>query len=99
MITQTIRVTAEHIRRGTRDACTKCPVALAILATAGIRSVRVHPDEVTVRRGPDGLFLSADLPQDARDFIDAFDASGPGAVQPFEFTVTWRTNEERRWAS
>jgi hypothetical protein len=99
----TIRVTADHIKLGKPEECTKCPVALAILDAfpAGTEAL-VNQDWATVKRGPDDQFLDAELPQPAREFISAFDQPsewiGPSPVRPFEFQVTWLTLEEQREA-
>jgi hypothetical protein len=93
MITQTIRVTAEHIRLGKPEQCTSCPIALAILdAFPGITGVAVNPGWATAYRGDDDPVLDAFLPKEASQFIDDFDDLLP--VTPFEFQVTWLTAEE-----
>jgi hypothetical protein len=103
----TICVTAEHIAKGKPEQCSKCPIALAILAAFPVlASVAVNPEWASVERvagdDPDVLFLDAELPQAARDFIAAFDQPsewhGPSPVHPFEFEVTWKTWAEQQEA-
>jgi hypothetical protein len=100
MITQTIRVTAGHIRRGKPEECSKCPVALAILdGFPEVTEVIVNQEWATVKRGEADPFLDAEMPLAAREFISAFDQPslwiGPSPVKPFEFEVTWLTVEEQ----
>ena len=38
----TVQVTADHISRGVRKICTRCPVALAIKDATGAKDVEVY---------------------------------------------------------
>jgi hypothetical protein len=100
VITQTIHVTDVHIRLGTPQQCFTCPIALAILAAnPGAMNASVWSDTAElVRSVPGEPALEADLPQEARDFITAFDQPsewiGPSPVKPFSFEITWLTPVE-----
>jgi hypothetical protein len=91
----TVNVTQEHIDRGERNACAKCPVALALLAAipgAGMSDVYwggaddEHVDACAIV-WIDGKrkALHLQLPQEASAFIAEFDDGLP--VTPFTFTA------------
>lgn len=79
----TIRVTQEHIDKGHRNSCGKCPVALAMKdAGLGDPQVGVHGFQYL---HSDGFWTTGILPEYVRDFIRHFD--GAYSVSPFEFDV------------
>jgi hypothetical protein len=80
-----IEVTQEHIDRGQRKSCARCPVVLAIRQVSGVVLVYADRDEVDLRRG--GKTLTVSLPLKVSRFIDRFDATGPGSVEPFSFDL------------
>jgi hypothetical protein len=92
MTAETIRVTADHIKRGEPQDSEKCPIALAMKEQRGDYvdvdgcHAWYHPP------GNDGGALTADLPEEARKFVDRFD-HGDETAGPFEFTVEWRDPE------
>jgi hypothetical protein len=77
-----ISVTQKNINSGTRDECTTCPVALAIITRTG-RNVLVASDCVDF--SPDNYYSGKmiPLPRSARRFINRFDQAKP--VEPFNF--------------
>lgn len=89
-----VRVTSEHISAGVRHDCGCCPVALAVRAALGdlpSRDVAVDTIEITAWPGSGETWI-ASTPPAARSFIEAFDGRQP--VEPFEFTLTWRIDED-----
>lgn len=82
-----VRVTRKHITNGCRDDQTSCPIALALIdlgCTFASEEEGVNFSEVKFidKKGHD---WNVDLPQDAIDFVDAFDLGE--VVKPFEFTL------------
>ena len=92
-----ITVTTSDIEHGEKEDCHSCPIALA-----AHRAVANHPEidlghlavrpEVIEIFSPEGYFsqrgaFSAELPDDARAFIAAFDAGEP--VEPFVFVASF----------
>ncbi len=85
-MTLTVDVTQGDIANGTRGACARCPVALAINRAAVRAGLRIHgnlearvADIVTVGG------LIAKTPFRARNFIEVFDSGGE--TKPFSFTL------------
>lgn len=76
----TITVTQSHIDRGVRKSSCQCPIAQALMS-AGFRSPTVHRFGI-YHVGPRVI----EPPQEARNFMSAFDAGTP--VQPFSFEVS-----------
>lgn len=78
----TLKVTAEHISKGSRSNCQRCPVALAL------RDIIDPAYVVTVgcsgmSMGKNGrLDFSSRTPESVKDFIYQFDCYK--SVQPFE---------------
>lgn len=77
---RTITVTEEHIKKGKRQSCIECPIALAI-NDAAVFSTRAVVKHVSVRE--DNSLLTIPLPRKATSFIYHFDAAEP--VEPFSF--------------
>ena len=79
MKTVTINVRPEHIDRGLRQSCCRCPIALAVCDALGCEADDVWVDmgQVIVNNE------SASLPEKAVDFYKAFDDGD--AVEPFSF--------------
>lgn len=75
-----IKVTQEHIDRGTKKACSTCPVALALREATGMEC-EVSTTIAFLPNNDNGI----PLPIDAKDFIRRFDAGT--LVQPFEFEL------------
>lgn len=90
-----VKVTQEHINRGLRRDCNKCPIALAIINRKNISYVRVEETIVYVARLSKvnkinrSLYL---LPSEAIKFIKTFD-SGSEVVKPFSFEMK-KKNED-----
>jgi len=87
-----VHVTADHIANGVVCSSAACPIALAVLDVCRVAGFRLTP---TLNAGVsttsiflyrhDNTHFYGQLPPEARDFITAYDAAGPGAVRPFEF--------------
>jgi len=82
----TITVTAEHIARGERQSCTRCPIALAIRdAFPGAISFAVGGPMVMLWTG--GSEREIDLPAEAFKFVNAFDNGR--TVEAFTFELDY----------
>lgn len=79
----TIKVTEDHIKRGSRSSTMCCPVALA-LKDRSYRQASVGMQSITWRPSP-GVVACARTPLNARRFMCDFDADLP--VEPFEFNL------------
>jgi hypothetical protein len=82
-LTITVHVTQQHIYRGEVN-CGRCPIALA-LSDLGLHNVfvtclRAYFETRTGER------MSADLPEPAKDLVQAFDNRQP--VGPISFQIT-----------
>ena len=83
----TVAVTAEHIDKGKREDCERCPVALAILdAFPSLYYVRVGPDNIGVQRRENELLTLLAVPLDVANFVWDYD-DGTSTVYPFTFTL------------
>jgi len=79
----TVTVTAEHIAAGRREDCERCPIALAV---AEVFPGGPYVDEFAcIITAGDGSETEFDLPDEAREFVEAFDNGQPTA--PFTFTA------------
>ena len=79
-----VEVTAEHIRRGKKNDCFLCPVALAVSGACGRRvNAAVRQIGVKNRNGEDYGYV--DTPVPAQQFMKAFDRGE--AVEPFAFDL------------
>lgn len=82
-----VTVTKEHIRKGKRSSCTKCPVHLALEPYFG-EDFTVFTDGIEFP-APNNWYCTKwlptpiPLPPDARSFIYDFDEKQP--VKPFTF--------------
>ena len=83
-----IKVTQKDIDSGVRISCGKCPIALAIIRTINIKTVRVGWSSTlwTTEKGA----LKATMPSQARHFITAFD--NRLSVEPFQFELAPEEN-------
>jgi hypothetical protein len=78
-----VSVTAGHIAAGKREDCENCPIALAF---AEVFPGSPYIDEFSCMiTDDDGAEVEFDLPDEALEFIAAFDDGLP--VAPFSFTV------------
>jgi len=78
-----VKVTQEHISKGTPNNGSCCPIALA-LKDMGYQDVEVNIDDITFMDGP--VYWSCGFtPSSVDGFITTFDAEGPTGVNPFEF--------------
>ncbi len=75
-----VEVTQTHIKNGRRYITDKCPIALA-LCDAGLHGVAVETDYVEA----DELEELVALPDEAREFVNAYDNHDP--VKPFIFDL------------
>lgn len=75
-----VNVRQEHIDAGSRYACTKCPVALALSDRLPDSDPRVGTKDFDSAFG-----VCIPLPEVAREFIAAFDRVAP--VKPFKFKL------------
>lgn len=77
-----INVTAEHIRKGKKDDCYFCPIALAI-AEKVKTSAEVFTTQVRIYK-----YEVYDLPKSATTFISRFDKrGGKKTAKPFSFIL------------
>ena len=86
--TTLVRVTSEHIKRGTPRRLTSCPVALAVMDAIGKAGTHASVDGIEIVAWVPGEVWTASPSRAVDDFIYFFDNGEP--VDPFEFTVTWR---------
>lgn len=77
-----IEVKQEHIAKGRRQSCYKCPIALAISEAMNVENPEVGSGRVRIG---DVYYW---LPSEAKDFINRFDAKYPPAVGPFSFELS-----------
>lgn len=85
-----IEVTGGDIAAGEPCRSAACPIALAVARAIGDgRHVGVGPGYVVVGRGP--AAVQADLPVEARSFVERFDLNRP--VTPFAFDLELPTDE------
>jgi hypothetical protein len=83
----TINVTAEHIRTGKAGDNCFCPIALALRDTfPDVETIHVH--FATAYITTSGISSEVILPQEANDFIEAFDF-GNNRAEPFSFTLDY----------
>lgn len=83
-----VKVTQEHINKGERISCSRCPVALAIAditnvvvsvtTTCFYRLKKTRQDRFHLRK-------KVDMPLEVRKFVRRFDSYQP--VEPFEFDL------------
>jgi len=93
MMSETVKVTQEHINAGSAINCTKCPVALAINEAMSkykeYSYASVSPSCVRLVFNSDGDQISTHwdtpTPQPVRQFITEFDRGD--TVEPFEFEL------------
>ena len=78
----TIHVTEEHIRKGVRDHCVLCPVALALQEATG-KDVRV--DRVIIKVRNEEKWLHYSLPDRVIRRIARYDSGKK--MKPFSFDV------------
>lgn len=88
----TIRVTAGHIEQGEQNNPMACPIALAIIEQQWPQAEVDVFDGHAYASDPIGAtiqadYLTADMPEQADEFVNAFDTGRE--VQPFEFELTW----------
>jgi hypothetical protein len=82
-----VSVTAEHIARGVREDCEKCPVALAIFdAFPDLTYISVGPENILMQFGPEAE-IRLGVPSEVLTFI--WDYDDDGQVDPFTFTVDY----------
>lgn len=82
-----IRVTKEHIKKGKPEACSSCPVALALKeAFPEAHHTMAGPSQLGLMDEDQGFTRLWDTPLIVREFITRFDSNKP--VEPFEFELT-----------
>jgi hypothetical protein len=85
----TINVTADHITRGVREDCERCPVALAIIDVfPDLAYVSVGSEALSLQRRGDDTRTDLDVPCDVLNFVWDFD-DNTGPVQPFSFDLDY----------
>ena len=77
-----IKVTQEHIEKGKKNNCWRCPIALAIAEASGGCRIAVLFEHYVIE---DEARTARTLPVEAISFIASFDAGLP--VAPFEFEI------------
>lgn len=93
---RTVNVTREHIAKGEPCMCSRCPVALALLAAIpAADEAIVYLLDDTCGGGAEGTVwatggyqLRLTLPPEVKDFILAFDGGGSASPFSFEAEVT-----------
>ena len=92
-LTLAIKVDARMICKGVKEDCHECPIAIAV-GNAAVGTVledyvaEVQADHVVFNHVEEHLYFNtyyAKLPQQAVNFIEAFDSDGN--VEPFEFDL------------
>jgi hypothetical protein len=84
-----IKVSSEHIKKGTPVGGRLCPIALA-LKDAGFTDVDV--DDESIQATKDGLFIYTGTPKRAATFVRKFD--NEKKVAPFNFYLEYELEEE-----
>ena len=82
--TKTIKVTADHIARGIKKDCSRCPVALSLMDCLGAGSVTVWHSQIHLSCA-NGYPLTFKTPRSVKRFMKAFDAMK--LVGPFNFKI------------
>lgn len=85
----TIPVNANHIARGQKLNCNKCPIALAVAEKMGVEHAFVNSEGITFRVG--GREHDAYMCDDLMNVMDAFDAGVP--LSPFFFDLVEHDGE------
>ena len=83
----TIEVTDDDIFDGIKNSCHNCPIALAAIRIDVARIISVNSISMEVRNSYSRVGDIIVLPNEAIDFIAAFDGLGPTAVEPFSFEI------------
>jgi len=88
MRTVVVEVTAEDIEKGEKEECERCPIACALLRSAGTARAFVDGSEMAAGDW-EGMFPEiaqrVPMPPDAAEFVADFDEGR--IVEPFTFTV------------
>jgi len=86
-----IYVTQDHINRGLKSDCARCPVALALGEALNLphNRISVDPDEIWV--GGEGVI---ETPPEVANFVYDFDEGK--LVHPFEFDLEFAPPDEDR---
>lgn len=97
MKTLKIEVTQEHIDSGVVRDCQQCPIAIAIAQHLTHRIVVEVGDSALLTHSETGKLVDVDLPDEADDFICAFDGEDiSDPVKPFAFDLDV-TNVPPEW--
>ena len=80
----TIKVTQEHINKGIKNICNKCPVALALNEYFNISSASVSHNYLSVVM-KNWIARRWSTPETVSKFIKNFDTDN--VVTPFEFNI------------
>ena len=88
--TVTVEVTADDIAHGKPGRCSSCPIALGVIRSGiGATDIAVGLETCWVSMAHDEHLTGYEMPDEALDFIDAFDNGRP--VAPFSFSMERRS--------
>jgi hypothetical protein len=91
-----IRVTWDHIKRGCREFCWCCPVALAVLAAIpGSGPSVILEIDLTYR----GRRYSIETPDEVLDWMTRFDRGQQMQLFEFELPLPWEKRPEEQPAA
>lgn len=83
-----VRLTAEHIARGTRHDCNCCALALALREATGLLwHVMGKDGRIEVDHGRKPIWK---FPPDVREIVSRFDFRWPTPLEPTEFRLPAR---------
>lgn len=93
-MTKEIEVTQHFIDTGTRQSCSFCPVALAIIAALGLDNLKilVNPNHVGFypknNNDPNSRYAKIALPPEVYSWIMNFDGYEYTKCEPFKFILS-----------
>jgi len=80
-----VKVTQEHIDKGTVRDSSSCPIALALKETFKVDFALATQYNLQVGQFPENLIFLVPTPIKAINFMDAFDTES--SCEPFEFEL------------
>ena len=95
--TQRVKVTDRHLLQGAQNSCWSCPIALAICEQFKRKLGEVSVSGVITIVDENGKKAFYDIPEVARNFIDAFDHYAD--AKPFEFDLVIFSSPDETYLS